>query len=155
MTIRIDKTQVRIGKLFTPGNYCFSTKAEGRKETLYFMDQATGRTRRLRQQHPKGPVAKIDREPRVRRFLSKKRFEHIRKWHREHKHALPRFYAYEKQPNVGKYHLEFSCDGRKVSDWHPSGGTVNMSEQNIKRRIDHALEEVLGIGCESVSARKS
>ena len=38
-------------KLFTPGNYLFSTKAEDREETLYFRNRATKQTGRLRQQH--------------------------------------------------------------------------------------------------------
>src|ERR1700722_17472831 len=55
------KSPVRI-TLFTASNYLFSTKACDRLEPLYFKD-AAGQTGRLRQQHKKGPLAKIDESP--------------------------------------------------------------------------------------------
>jgi len=140
------KARDKIDMLFTSSNYLFSTQTEGREETLYFKDWATKRTGRLRQQHPKGPLAKIDKKPRKHRFLSKKRFESIKEWRDKHKGGLPHFYVSEKQAKNGMRHLEFSCDGKEVSGWHPSGGTVRMSKRHIEHRIDRALREILGIG---------
>src|ERR1700688_2971117 len=68
------KSRDKIDMLFISSNCPFSTWTEGRKETLYFEDRATKKTGRLRQQHPKGPLAKIDKKTRTHRFLSKKRF---------------------------------------------------------------------------------
>ena len=135
----------KAGALFTSSNYLFSTQAEGREETLYFRDRATNGTGRLRQQHPKGPLAKIDKKPRTHRFLSKKRFECVNEWRDKHMDGLPRFYVSEKQAKNGEHHLEFACDGKEVSGWHPSGGTVRTSKRHLEHRIDRALKEILGI----------
>jgi hypothetical protein len=135
-----------IDMLFTRSNYLFSTQAECREETLYFKDGATGQTGRLRQQHSKGPLVKIDKEPRTHLFLSKKWFEYIKEWRDKHKGGLPRFYVFEIQAKNDKHHLEVWCDGKEVSGSHLSGGTVETSRRHIERRIDHALKEILGIG---------
>ena len=144
----------KIGALFTSSNYLFSTQAENREESLYFKDSATGQTGRLRQQHSKGPLAKIDKEPRTHLFLSRDRFC-AEKRRYKCKGGPPRFRASEKHKKSGKHHLEFWCDGSGVFHCHFSGGTVRPSEPHIKRRIDRALEEILGIGQKSASARKS
>lgn len=149
------KARREIRAFFTSSNYLFSTKAEDREETLYFIDRDTKRTGRLRQQHPKGPLAKIDTKPRTHRFLSKSRFESVRKWHHKNKQRLPFFYKSEKQKGDFKYHVEFSCDGKRISGWHSSGGTIRKSTQHLERRIDRALKEILGIVQNSGSARKS
>jgi hypothetical protein len=143
-----------IGALFTSSNYLFSTQAENREETLYFKDSATGQTGRLRQQHSKGPLAKIDKEPRTHLFLSRDRFC-AEKSRYKCKGGRPRFRAAEKHEKSGKHHLEFWRDGSGVFHCHYSGGTVRPSEPHIKRRITRALEEILGIGQKSVSTRKS
>src|SRR6266536_1533011 len=133
--------------LFRSCNYLFSTKAEGRKETLYFEDRAKKkRTGRLRQQHLEGPLAKIDKEPRTHRFLStEKRFKYVkermRKWH-DNKGCLPRFHRSEKLAENDKYHIEFSCESR---EWHKSKGKVKTGKNNLKFRISSALENILGI----------
>jgi len=145
-----------INKLFRSSNYCFSTKEDGREETLYFEEPAgtTGRTGRLRQQHPKGPLAKVDKRPKTHRFLSKMRFESVKKWHRKdkNKHCLPCFDDSEKEAKNGKYHIEFSCRGTRVSDWHSSGGRVKIREYP-DHRIRSALKNILGI--RSVRAERS
>ena len=137
-----------INMLFRSSNYCFSTKEDGREETLYFEGPVgtTRRTGRLRQQHPKGPLAKVDKRPKTRRFLSKMRFESVRKWHRKdkNKHRLPCFHDSEKQAKNGKYHIEFSCLGTRVSGWHSSGGRVKIREDS-DHRIRSALKNILGI----------
>jgi hypothetical protein len=135
-----------IEALFTSRNYVFSTKAEDRKETLYFEDRATKRTGRLRQQHPKGPLARIDRKSRTRRFLSQKRFECIKEWHDKHKHRLPCFGISEEVPKNRKHLIEFTCEKKKkLSAWHSSEGTIKMSKHDLDHRIGSALENILGI----------
>lgn len=132
-----------IERLFRSSNYLFSTQSEGRAGTLYFKDStATGR---LRQQHPKGPLAKIDKRPKTHRFLSRKRYEWAKEWHDRHKDSLPSFYVYEIQAKNEKHHIEFAYDGKKVSDWHESAGTVRMSTRHLEIRIGCALKETLGI----------
>jgi hypothetical protein len=135
-----------IKTLFRECNYLFSTKAEDREETLYFKDKATKRTGRLRQQHLKGPLAKIDKEPRTHRFLlTKERFKFVKgrmhKWH-DNKGGLPRFHGPEELAENDKYHLEFSREGRK---WHKSKGKVKTEKNNLKFRMSSALENILGI----------
>ncbi len=137
----------KIDLLFRSGNYLFSTKEDDREETLYFEGAvgASRRTGRLRQQHAKGPLAKIDKKPRTHRFLSKTRFESVRKWHDKNKHCLPFFDDSEEQVKNGKYHVEFSCCGKKVSAWHSSGGRVKKSRNDLDHRITSALKKILGI----------
>lgn len=139
------KSRDKIDMLFTSSNYLFSTWTEGRKETLYFEDLATKKTGRLRQQHPKGPLAKIDQKTRTRRFLSKRRFERVKEWHDKHKHRLPRFYFSEERAKNGKHHIEFSCEKKRVSAWHSSAGTIKTSKHDLDRRISSALQNILGI----------
>jgi hypothetical protein len=137
----------KIDMLFTSSNHLFSTQATDREETLYFEDEAGAakRTGRLRQQHPKGPLAKIDKKPRTHRFLSEKRFECLKermsKWH-DNEGRLPRFYSYEKRAKDGKHHIEFSGESKK---WHLSEGTVKTSKHDLDRRTASALENVIGI----------
>lgn len=135
-----------IEALFTSRNYVFSTKAEDRKETLYFEDRDTKRTGRLRQQHPKGPLARIDRKSKIRRFLSQKRFECVKKWHDKHRHRLPCFRISEEVPKKGRHLIEFTCEKKKkLSAWHSSEGTIKMSKHDLDHRICSALENILGI----------
>jgi hypothetical protein len=129
---------------FKPSNYLFSTKAESRKETLYFRDRRTGRTGRLRQQHQKGPLAKVDKKPKMHRFVSPHRFKCLKRWHEKHKGRVPRFYAYEKRLQKGKHHIEFVWDAKKLSGWHSSGGTIETGKLKIRRRIREALAQILG-----------
>ncbi len=90
-------------RLFTPDNYLFSTKTKGRQETLYFEDRAAKQTGRLRQQHWKGPLAKIDGKPRIHAFLSKKRYKRL-------KHCrTPALDPRELCPAEGRRHIEFAC----------------------------------------------
>lgn len=137
------KSREKIDKLFTPSNYCFSTKACNREETLYFGDCAAKQTGRLRQQHSHGPLAKIDKNARTHLFLSEKRFESLKKWRTRHKRCFPSFCCDELQPEIGKRHLEFAWDGKKVV-WHASDGKVTTVKRNLKSRIDCALKEILG-----------
>jgi archaeosine-15-forming tRNA-guanine transglycosylase len=137
-----------IEALFTSKNYRFSTKAEDRKETLYFEDCATKRTGRLRQQHEKGPLARIDRKSKTRRFLSQERFECIKEWHDKHKHRLPCFRVSEEVPKNRKHLIEFTYEKKKkkeLSAWHSSEGTIKMSKHDLDHRIGSALENILGI----------
>src|ERR1700693_2527091 len=71
-----------IETLFSEGNHFFSTKVnvKDRKETLYFIDWQRKQTGRLRQQHKKGPLAKIDKRPKKHLFLEEKRFKELKKW---------------------------------------------------------------------------
>ena len=133
-----------IEALFTSSNYAFSTKAKDRKETL-FEDGGTNRTGRLRQPHPKGPLARIDRKSRIRRFLSQRRLECVKEWHDKHKHRLPCFYISEEVPKNGKHLIEFVCEKKRLSAWHPSAGTTKMSKHDLDHRIGPALENILGI----------
>jgi hypothetical protein len=125
-----------IETFFKPNNYRFSTEEKYRKETLYFKEGTT--TGRLRQQHEKGPLAKIDEKPKKHRFVSKKRFEFLRQWHDRDPCQLPKFCSDEQQPKDGKHHIEFA-------PWHESGGTVVINRQHLDRRIASALENILGI----------
>jgi hypothetical protein len=137
--------------LFTSSNYLFSTKAEHRKETLYFEDRTTKQTGHLRQEHRRGPLQRIDEIPKRHRFVSKERYEFLRKWHKKHPKQLPRFYSYELRAKLGKHHIEFSFERGKLSRWHPSEGTVQMNKQGVNRRIASALE---GIGIRSEKIKK-
>ena len=140
------KARDGIGMFFTSSKYLFSTKAEDRKETLYFKARVTGQTGRLRQQHSKGPLAKIDKEPRTHLFLSKDRFR-TEKGRYKCKGGRPCFSDFEKHKKSGKHHLEFWCDSAGVFHCHFSRGTVRtIKRDDLKVCIDHALEEILGIG---------
>jgi hypothetical protein len=134
--------------LFTSRNHLFSTKSPTREETLYFRNKAENQTGRLRQQHDKGPLAKIDKKPKTHLFLSKKRFEELKEWHVKHKHSLPRTDIHEKKRKAGKRHIEFARTKKGISNWHPSGGTVTLKRDDLQHRIDRALKEILGIGRE-------
>jgi hypothetical protein len=143
------KARDGIGKFFTWRNYLFSTKAEGREETLYFEANGTGQTGRLRQQHSKGPLAKIDKEHRTHLFLSKDRFC-TEKGRYECKGGRPCFSDFEKHKKSGKHHLEFWRDSAEKFQCHFSDGTVRTIKQNdLRVCIDRALDEILGIGQES------
>jgi hypothetical protein len=131
--------------LFTRRNYLFSTKAEGREETLYFKDRTTRQTGRLRQQHRLGPLAKIDRETKKHRFVSNKRYKLLKASRKHSCGRLPRFYACERRAVVGKRHIEFTCEGKSVARWHRSKGTTKTSKRDLEYRIGSALENILGI----------
>jgi hypothetical protein len=137
--------------LFTSSNYLFSTKTKHRKETLYFEDRTTKQTGRLRQEHRKGPLQRIDEKAKRHRFVSKKRYEFLERWHKKYPKQLPRFYWYEQQAKVGKHHIEFAFERGKVSRWHPSEGTVETNRRGLNRRIASALE---GIGIRSKQSKK-
>jgi len=132
-------------KLFTPGNYLFSTKAEGRKETLYFRNRATKQTGRLRQQHTNGPRAQIDEMPRTHLFLSGKRYEYLRRWHarKGNEHRIPKVGPYERQRTEEKKHIEFAYMGKRILKWHHSKGIVKI-RKNTKRLVQAALDKVCG-----------
>ncbi len=156
---RNEKTLERpdeIKTLFTESNYSFSTQVEGRKhrkETLYFIDWEQKKTGRLRQQHKKGPLAKIDKKPKKHLFLEEKRFKELRKWHAKHKHRLPCFCICKERPKNGRYHIEFACDGSEISGWHKSEGKVKTDRKKLKRRIASALRNILGIHSQKPRAR--
>ena len=126
-------------RLFTPDNYLFSTKTKGRQETLYFEDRPAKQTGRLRQQHWKGPLAKIDGKRRIHAFLSKKRYKRL-------KHCrTPVLDPRELCPREGRRHIDFACTGRKVPPPHWSEGTVKTSRKSLERRVRTALKKILGI----------
>ena len=132
----------KIESFFHSSKYLFSTKTEDSEETLYFASRtATGR---LKQQHRKGPLAKIDKKARTHRFVSEKRFRFLKAWHHEHRYRVPRFYPYEELPETGKRHIEFARDGRTLARWHESRGIVDTSGQGIDHRIRKALKGILG-----------
>jgi hypothetical protein len=139
------KSPDKIKTLFRPCNYIFSTEAKNGEGTLYFKDRAAKQTGRLRQQHPKGPLAKIDKKAREHLFLSKKRYDSLVKWHEQTGGQLPRVYPYELRAKVGKHHIEFACEGKSVSEWHYSRGTVKMCNCHLECSINFALENILGI----------
>jgi len=126
--------------LFIPSNYRFSTKAKGRKETLYFVNPTATQTGRLRQQHQSGPCAKIDKKAKLHLFLSHHRYESLVVWYERHKRRLPCFYPCELQAKNGKRHIEFACVGKSVSGWHKSEGIVRINKRHLKSRIDCALK---------------
>jgi hypothetical protein len=131
-------------KLFSPDNYRFSTKAEGREETLYFENRATNQTGRLRQQHKEGPRARIDEKARTHLFLSKKRHKYLKRWHKENPCRVPAFCCRELRLVGGKYHVEFACEGEELR-WHASKGIVKVNK-NPKPLVRDALNKVCGAG---------
>jgi hypothetical protein len=141
-------------KLFTPSNYVFSTKAGKRLETIYFKNCATRQTGRLRQQHPKGPLAKVDKKAKTHLFLSKDRFVELKRWRKTQKGfppkntqkgGPPKFDSCETRCEVGKHHIEFACDEKGVSHWHASEGTVQIKTKGLQRYVGDALKGILGI----------
>jgi hypothetical protein len=123
-------------------NFQFSTEARNREITLYFEDAQ--RTGRLRQQHRKGPLAKIDHHRRIRLFLSQDRFSALKKWHKRNKEKFPTFYRDELEPCDKTHHIEFAWDGVNV-EWHASEGKVFTSREDVDRCIKRALQKILGI----------
>jgi uncharacterized Rmd1/YagE family protein len=141
-----DGSVAQLRRFFTSSDYRFSTKAKDRKETLYFEDQTTKQTGRLRQEHSEGKLAKIDGKTKRRKFVSKKRYEFLNKRHKKHPKQLPRFYSYEQQKKVGKHHIEFAFERGKVSRWHKSEGTVVIRTGKVLDCcIASALECIFGI----------
>jgi len=132
----LESPEDTIKTFFTRDNYLFSTKEKYRKETLYFRKGTT--TGRLRQQHEKGPLAKIDEKQKEHRFVSKKRFEFLKQRHDRRRCQLPKFCSDEHQQKDGKHHIEFA-------PWHASRGTVKTSKQYLPSRIESALKNILGI----------
>ncbi len=139
---KVLKSPDRINALFTAENHCFSTLAKHRQETLYFVDKSKN-TGRLRQQHKKGPLAKIDKQPKEHRFLSKPRKDSLRKLYDDDQ--VPEFHRCELRKRDGKYHVEFPSKGKGTSGWHWSKGTVRTTKKGVDRRIKSALENILGI----------
>jgi len=134
----------KIRRLFRLENYRFSTKAKDWEETLYFEDEASGQTGRLRQQHRKGPLASIDEKPRRHRFLSCARFEAQKNWYKSHKKCdcCPCFYTCEERFESGRHHIDFAYDGKLK--WHASRGTVQKTEWTPDK-INSVLKDILGI----------
>jgi hypothetical protein len=131
-------------KLFRPDNYLFSTKAEGREETLYFRNRVTKQTGRLRQEHKKkGRLARIDEQPRTHLFLSRKRYKYLKRWNEESPCRVPAFCCHELCLSEGKHHIEFACEGEKLR-WHASEGIVKV-RKNLKPLVRDALNKVCGI----------
>ena len=134
-------------KLFTPGNYLFSTKADGREETLYFRNHVTKQTGRLRQQHWDDPLAKIDKVPRAHLFLSEKRCKYLKRWYKHerkrNRRHIPKVRPCERCQTEGKYHIEFACKGKRLLKWHRSEGIVKI-RKNTKRLVRDALKKVCG-----------
>jgi len=137
LVVHSDYKEFFIGK-----NFQFSTKADGRQETLYFEDSQ--RTGRLRQQHGGGPLAKIDHHRRIRLFLSEERFRQLRKWRKRNKKKFPTFYRDELELRDGTHLIEFAWDGVNV-EWHASEGKVSTSREDVDRCIKRALQKILGI----------
>ena len=134
-----------IEALFHKDNYHFSTKEKGKRrlETLYFENRATRQIGRLRQEHPKGPLAKIDKEPRTHLFLSKVRYKRLKLWHEENPCCIPAFCCRELCLVEGKYHVEFACEEKELR-WHASKGTVKVNRKP-EPLIRAALKDILGI----------
>jgi hypothetical protein len=137
--------------LFKPENYFFSTKAEGWKETLYFRNHVTKRTGRLRQDHPDDPLAKIDKVPKTHLFLSKKRYKYLRRWRKHERKKsrklwrIPKVSPHERCRTEGKYHIEFSCNGKRLLKWHRSRSKATVKiRKNPKRLVREALNNVCG-----------
>jgi hypothetical protein len=140
------KFPAKIATLFKACNYLFSKKAKGTEVTRYFECRVSRQTGRLRLQHPKGPLTTIDETAKTHRFLSKKRFDSLEKWRGQlHGDRLAYFYICKERLTIGKHHLEFAYDGRKISGWHLSEGMVNTNRRDIERRVRSALKEILGI----------
>lgn len=133
-----------VRRFFTEVNFRFSTRTKDTQETLYFKDHATQQTGRLRQQHSKGPLARIDKEAKTRLFLSGERYRRVKRSHKQCKCRVPEFYPRELRPADGRRHIEFVCRGKKLSHWHRSRGTVGRSRKDLKRRISAALKNILG-----------
>jgi hypothetical protein len=136
-------------KLFAGDNYLFSTKADGREETLYFENRATNQTGRLRQQHKDDPLplAKIDRVPRAHLFLSEKRYKYLKRWYKHerkrNRRRIPKVRPCERCRTEGKYHIEFAFKGKRLLKWHRSEGMVKI-RNNPKRLVRNALNKVCG-----------
>lgn len=135
--VRSDYKEFFIGR-----NFKFSTEADGREETLYFED--VRRTGRLRQQHGRGPLAKIDHHRRIRLFVAEARFRQLKKWRKRNKETFPAFYRSELEPRDKARHIELAWDGVNV-EWHESKGIVCTSRKGINRRIERAWKNILGI----------
>lgn len=148
---RVLRGPVAIEAIFTSRNYLFSTVTEGREETLYFRERNGNRTGRLRQQHPRGPLAKIDTKLGTHRFLSKRRFEWVNDWHHKHERCLPHFRVPEKRAKDGNHHVEFAREKKRVSRWHSSQGTIKIRKHDLNRLIGSALENILGIRAAAAS----
>jgi hypothetical protein len=136
-----------VEELFTKANYLFSTKEKGRKETMYFKDRYTGTTGRIRQQHRSGPLARIDKQAKVHRFIKiKQHFRELEDWEEKNPGMLPKFYPDEKDPEEGHRHVEFVLkSGKKISGWHASGGRVIIHSSSLKHRIRKGLRRVIGM----------
>ncbi len=134
-------------KLFTPGNYFFSTKADGMEETLYFRNPATKQTGRLRQQHRDDPLAQIDKVPKVHLFLTEKRYKYLKQRYKHERkrnyRRIPKVRPSERCRMEGKYHIEFACMGKRLLKWHHSEGIVKI-RKNTKRLVRAALNKVCG-----------
>lgn len=127
------------GMFFSPRYFKFSTKAPHRKETLYFDDGQ--RTGRLRQQHRKGPLAKIDHHRRIRLFFSQDTLKALSRGPKKR----PASCRVELKPRDGTHLVELEWDGVSIKKWHVSGGKVSRSQTDLDGRIDQALQNILGI----------
>jgi hypothetical protein len=133
-------------KLFKAENFVFATQSDSRTETLYFVDEGGQTTGRLRQQHPSGPLAKIDELPKMHRFpQTRSRKRELKAFHKEHAKEVPVFTEAEEIPQEDSYHIEYAVNENGVTAWHPSEGKVKTSDEHIKVRIRTALHNILGI----------
>jgi hypothetical protein len=136
-------------KLFTLENYIFSTKVKGTEETLYFRNCAMKQTGRLRQQHPDGPLAKIDGVPSTHLFLSKERYKCLKRWYeherKRRRRRIPKVRARETCLTEGKYHIEFAAEGKRLLKWHRSRSEATVKiRTNPENLIHNALNKFCG-----------
>jgi hypothetical protein len=134
--------------LFTASNYFFSTKACNRLETLYFKN-AEGDTGRLRPQHKKGPLAKIDEPPKTHLFpTTKDKLESLERCYKAHKKQVgwrPQD-IYETRCKVGNHHFEFAYNekGEPVHGHRSEGIVEKIDKRSREHHINCALKNILG-----------
>lgn len=144
--------------IFASGNRLFSTRdtTGGREPTHYFSANVGGRltTGRLRQQHPSGPLAQVDRVPKTHLFLPDTEYAALLKLREMHnKDALTTPELLQNlttvlhgrhQPFLGAHHIEYAGNGG-VLNWHASGGTVSEIGPMSDLALSFALTNILGI----------
>lgn len=148
--------------LFQSDNFLFSTKALNRQETLYFVNEESGR---LRQQHAKGPHAKIDDSLREHLFFKNKKDQKaLQSWwalerasDKNEPKTKPKPQDFLKKaaelnaqsnPTKGWFHFEYEVENDVVTSVHASEGTVEMignEDENLPSQISTALQSILGV----------
>jgi hypothetical protein len=142
------KSPKKIELFFTARNYLFSTKACNRLETLYFKN-AEGQTGRLRQQHKKGPLAKIDEPPRTHLFpISKDELESLERCYKAHEKQVgwrPQD-IYETRCKGGNHHFEFAYNekGEPVHGHRSEGIVEKIDKRSREHHVNFALKNILG-----------